>query len=94
MASTENVTTDSGLFFHIFDPESPERLDVRKEQILGTTPWRRLASEFFVPAETRLVIVQVLRARSNRLDDEIGGTVWFDDVSLSRAPAANRRRSD
>lgn len=35
-----------------------------------------------VPLQTRLLQVQVIRQRSLRFDNKIGGTAWIDDLSL------------
>jgi hypothetical protein len=79
---TSDITTDKGVGFHIFDPESSARLDVVTEQFTGTSDWQSVEKTFVVPRETRVLAVQVIRQPSQKFDYKIRGTIWIDDVSL------------
>lgn len=81
---TEGITGDQGIGFRLFDAEKPTRLDLRTEQVKGTTDWKPVSITFEAPQTTRLLTVQVARERSTRLDGDITGTVWIDTVTLSR----------
>jgi len=80
---TEDLTTDQGIGFRIFDAENPKRLDVRTEQLTGTHEWTRIELKFLAPQEARLLQVQVVRPQSGRIDNQIRGTVWIDSVKLA-----------
>lgn len=82
---TAQITTDQGVGFRIFDPESPAHLDMHTEHILGTTDWRPLQLAFVVPPDTHLLVVQVCRSPSLKFDNSIAGTAWIDDVVLELA---------
>src|ERR1039457_1945440 len=60
-ARTRDLTTDEGIRFHIFDPESSARLDVYTEQLRGTNDWTRLEKRRRIRAGTRLILVQICR---------------------------------
>jgi hypothetical protein len=82
---TEGITTDQGVGFRVFDPESPARLDARTAQLSGDSDWRPLELAFVVPPETRLLVVQVRRPPSLKFDNKIAGTAWVDDAVLNLA---------
>jgi hypothetical protein len=82
---TEGITTDQGVGFRVFDPESPARLDARTAQLSGDSDWRPLELAFVVPPETRLLVVQVRRLPSLKFDNKIAGTAWVDDAVLNLA---------
>jgi hypothetical protein len=81
---TDKVTTDQGLRLEVRDPESPTRLDVSTEPLLGTTDWRLLEKTIEVSTATRLVEVALARSPSLKFDNKIAGTLWIDSVSLVR----------
>jgi hypothetical protein len=79
---TRNLTTDQGLRFHLFDAESPQRLDLTTEQLTGTHDWTLVEKTFLVPSGTNLVTVQLARNASLKFDNKIIGVAWIDAVSL------------
>jgi hypothetical protein len=79
---TEDLTTDQGIRFRIFDAEAPARLDVLFGQFTGTRPWSGVEHDFVVPPETRLLQVQVIRMTSLKFDNKVGGTAWIDELRL------------
>jgi hypothetical protein len=81
---TRELTTDEGLRFHVFDPESGTRLDVYTAQLTGTNDWTPLEKTFTVPPGTNLIAVQVSRIPSEKFDNKIDGEAWVDTVSLTR----------
>ena len=89
----EDVTTDSGLRFRVFDARNPREILAITENLTGTQPWTLQEAIFATGPEARLLCVQLHRAPSAKLDNKIRGTVWVDDVSLSRmAPAEGRSK--
>ena len=82
---TEDLTTDQGIGFRIFDAENASRLDVRTEQLKGTHEWTRIERKFLVPQEAGLLQVEVVRPQSGRIDNQIRGTAWIDSVKLETA---------
>ena len=81
---TRELTTDEGLRFHIFDPESIAPLDVYTEQLTGTNDWTPLEKTLTVPPGANLIVVQLCRIPSWKFDHKIGGEAWVDTVSLTR----------
>jgi tetratricopeptide (TPR) repeat protein len=81
---TEGITSDEGIGFRIVDPEIPARLDIRTERLTGTHNWATIPVVFTTRPDTRLVEIQVVRNRSLKFDNKLGGVAWIDDVSLRR----------
>jgi hypothetical protein len=81
---TQDITTDKGVAFRIFDPENSSRLDSRTEQFIGTHGWKRVEQTVRVPGATQLLTVQVIREPTMKFDNKVSGTAWIDTVSLSR----------
>jgi putative inorganic carbon (hco3(-)) transporter len=80
-----NVTRDQGVGFHIFDPETPVRVDLKTPQLVGTQDWTKLEANVSVPSGTRILQIQVMREPTWKLfDNATTGTVWIDDVKLSK----------
>src|SRR5881397_1254392 len=71
---TEGITTDEGVGFRIFDAESSARLDIRTENLVGTSGWRKVEERFRVPEQTRAVQIQMVRQPSWKFDNRISGT--------------------
>lgn len=82
----DNLTTDQGIGFHLYDAEQSARLDVRTGQFTGTHDWQRIERMIAVPSNTRLIDLDVSREPSQKFDNAIRGTVWIDDVSLTPVP--------
>lgn len=84
----DDVTTDSGVRFRIFDVERPS-LQVFTDNLVGTLPWTLQRVDFIAGPETRLVGIAVRRIPSIKLDNKIAGTVWVDEVSFTPVLAAS-----
>jgi len=80
---TQEITTDQGIGFHVFDPEAPNRVDVSTELLTGTNDWTRIERIILVPAQTKLIQIQVIRQPSLKFDNNLSGTAWIDSVKLS-----------
>jgi tetratricopeptide (TPR) repeat protein len=79
---TDGVTTDQGLGFHIVDAQQPSLLDVSTDPVTGTIGWTAQRKDFVVPAQTRLLRIELRRLPSHKFDNKIKGTVWVDSVML------------
>jgi hypothetical protein len=80
---TRNVTTDRGIYFRIYDPESPARLDRHTPDLTGTADWTLVELTLVIPAGTNLVQVQICRDPSWKFDNKFSGTTWIDSLELS-----------
>ncbi len=79
---TDQISTDSGMRFEIYDPKDQKNLDVLTPNERGTQPWTLEEADFTTGPQTHLIRVRVFRAPSDRLDNKISGTVWVDDVEI------------
>jgi hypothetical protein len=80
----QGITTDSGPRFQVCDAYNPGQLLAATENLVGTSGWSEQHAEFTTPADTRLLLVRLIRPASNKLDNQIAGTVWIDSVRLDR----------
>jgi tetratricopeptide (TPR) repeat protein len=78
------LTTDRGLAFRIFDPESPSLLDVRTPMLTGTLDWTPVELAFTVRPGTHLIEVELFREPSWKFDNKFAGTAWVDALELTR----------
>jgi len=79
----QEITTDSGLRFQMCDAYDMGNIFVSSENLVGTSGWSEQHAEFTTLADTRLLLLRVIRSVSNKLDNQIAGTVWIDDVRLA-----------
>jgi hypothetical protein len=79
----KGITTDRGPRFQVFDAFNMGKLLRSTESIVGTCGWSSQLLEFKTDSDTRLLLVRVARPPSNKLDNQISGTVWIDQVSLT-----------
>jgi hypothetical protein len=84
--SADNLTTDQGPFFRIFDPANPARLNAESAPILGTAGKSWISVEFTVRRGTEALAVQLERRASQRFDNRISGTLHIHQVSLAPLP--------
>lgn len=82
-ARREGITTDSGPRIAIYDPFDREALSLETENLTGTAGWEEQALDFRSGPRTRLIVVQIVRPTSKKLDNRIAGTLWLDDLSLT-----------
>jgi Tetratricopeptide repeat len=79
----QDITTDSGPRFQVCDAYNIRKIFVSSEDLVGTSDWSEQRAEFTTLADTRLVLLRVVRSVSNKLDNQIAGTVWIDDVRVA-----------
>jgi hypothetical protein len=70
----------------------PELDTVGTPDFRGTTPWTPVSLEFTTPAPCAAVNVRLKRAPSTRLDRELRGRLWLDDVRLTDLGDASESR--
>jgi hypothetical protein len=78
----DQLTTDQGLLFHIFDPTHMEKFQLETPAVVGTVARSWITVDFLVPQSTQAIMVQLERHKSERLDNKINGTVHIYQVSL------------
>jgi hypothetical protein len=79
----QGVTTDSGLRFQVCDAYNVSKIFVTSENLVGTSGWTEQRAEFTTLADTRLLLVRVVRSVGEKLDSKIAGTGWIDDLRLT-----------
>ena len=79
----QGTTTDSGLRFQVRDAYNMDNIFVSSENLVGTSGWLEQHAEFTTLPDTRLLLLRVVRPVSTKLDNQIAGTVWIDDVRLA-----------
>ena len=79
----QGVTTDSGLRFQVCDAYNVSKIFVTSENLVGTSGWAEQSAEFTTFADTRLLLVRVVRSVSEKLDSQIAGSAWIDDLRLA-----------
>ncbi|HKN60667.1 MAG TPA: hypothetical protein VJW93_05800, partial [Candidatus Acidoferrales bacterium] len=85
-ARAEKITTDSGPRFAIYDAIDTNALSVATGNMTGTFSWEGQQVEFATGPQTRLLTIQVRRPPSRKLDNEIAGSLWIDDIELVQVP--------
>jgi tetratricopeptide (TPR) repeat protein len=80
---TEGITTDQGIELRISQATPSVHLDVRTEQVKGSTDWRALEKSFDL-RQAGLIRIEVFREPSEKFDNKLAGTVWLDDLELSQ----------
>jgi tetratricopeptide (TPR) repeat protein len=80
----DEITTNEGIYLEVSDAEIRGRSMVRTDPVSGTAGWRLIEKSFVVESKTNLLSIRVVRDPSRKFDNKISGTVWLDDVVLSR----------
>jgi len=89
---SEGITTDSGPRLGVQDAYDITALEKFSEMVTGTTEgWTQVILDFTAGPKTELVVVSVARLPSTKLDNQIAGKVWVDDLSLTAIPAEAER---
>ncbi|MDH5203008.1 MAG: hypothetical protein OEW69_07100 [Nitrospirota bacterium] len=78
---TDNLTTTNGIFFSVEDHDC-KSMNKKSEVITGKNFWREVAVEFETPSECNALSINIRRAKSDKLDNKIGGSAWIDGISL------------
>lgn len=80
--SAEQITTDRGPFFHVFDFENPTRFNSQTPEFKGNMPRTKVALDFRIPVGTQVIQIQLERRASQRFDNRIAGALRVYEVSL------------
>ena len=83
--SSQDLTTDQGLFVRLTETGSGGRVLAETEQVRGTNDWGSVEAEVIAP-RNMLATVEFCRRPSRKFDNKIRGAVWVDDVRLERLP--------
>ena len=77
---TENISTDQGVYFAI----TPQGVSAewRTPVRVGTLPWTQEQMEFATGPNTSVVLVELGRDPSAKLNNLLLGKVWIDNVTL------------
>jgi hypothetical protein len=73
---TEGITTEQGIGFKIGS--------ITTEQLTGTSGWKELDQSLEV-REPSLLNVEIFRKPSWKIANKLSGTVWIDDIHLTRS---------
>jgi hypothetical protein len=80
--AAQNITTDQGPFFHIFDPANPGRLSVESSPVKATVTRSWITLDLPVGPGTEALKIQIERRPSQKFDDKIAGMLHVYQVSL------------
>jgi len=79
---SENITTSNGVYLDVRGYKCNEMLRSRSEEVTGSGDWRELQAHFQLPEGCETVMVSIRRDKSNKLNNKISGTAWFDDIAM------------
>ena len=85
---SQAITSDSGPRLRVLDPQCNACLDIAMQGTSGTTEWHQVATEFTAGPTTDMIRLSIWRPRGRSYPMEIGGQIWFDDVSLRPVSAS------
>ena len=84
---TEGITTDSGPRLRVRDAYDLSQVDKVSDDLEGSSGgWQQVLLDFKTGPRTELIIVGLARLPSRKLDNQIAGRVWLDDVNLGPLP--------
>ncbi len=77
---SEGLSTDEGPYLML----ESEGLRVSLTKASGTEDWHELSADFHATADVALASLQLRRDASLKFDNRINGTLWVDDVRITR----------
>ena len=80
---TEDISTESGLRFVIYDPKHASEIRALTTDLIRNNPWTLLEADLATGADTHFLLITLQRDPSRLFDNKLSGTVWVDDVSLT-----------
>jgi hypothetical protein len=83
---TQRLTTDQGIRMRLSWTENSRSAFAETPDVRGSEPWRQIQMPWTSPADGRQLRVCVVRDTSGKVDSQIQGTAWVDDVSLVPQP--------
>jgi tetratricopeptide (TPR) repeat protein len=88
---TDNITTENGMRFSIYDPHHAGAVNVLTDNLTGTNPWTAADEYFITGPDTHFLVVRLNRSTSRMFDNKLSGTVWIADVSLIPADSSEQQ---
>ena len=85
---TNGLTTNEGIRLHVVDYFANTKLDAWSDMVAGSTDWNPLDLVFHSGPGVRLLQIQLARQSSLLFNERVQGSVWIDDVQLTRSGAA------
>lgn len=82
VVSADNISTDQGPFFHIYDLLNPRLLNLTTEQIRGNVARSSISLDVPIPPGIHALAIQIDRIPSQKFDNKIAGTLHVYEVSL------------
>lgn len=79
---TRALTTDQGVRFSLVPAGIPGARGRVTRDVRGSEPWTLIETSWTAEKDIRGVRICVVRYASEKLDNEIQGTAWVDDVAL------------
>lgn len=79
---SRDLSTKSGPYVEIYDPDSAKELRWQSSVILGTMEWAHLTLPFKTGPNTNRVVVGIRRKPAVELDKRIQGTLWIDNFHM------------
>jgi len=79
---TQRLTTDQGIRFRLTWAENSHSNAMETPDVHGSEPWTQVQIPWTSPADVHQISVCVVRDTSDKVDSQIQGTAWVDDVSL------------
>jgi len=92
---TLDLRSTDGIYFRISSSGSGPRMEVKTDQVTGTTDWRTLTADVVVPEGLAQLQVQVLRrpGPNSEKEDPLTATAWVDAVTLQRIGSTETMRT-
>ena len=79
-AKTKAITTKSGPKIEVFGVGPAFRKE--SKSLIGDNDWNELTIAFSTPAQSQGVLIRVRRAKTDKFDRFISGTIWVDKVRI------------
>lgn len=86
LIATNKVTTRNGLGWEVVCFPAVTIFS-SNEFVRGTEDWKKVGLDFHTPAHCNFVVVRLRRYASDKIDKNIAGTAWIDDVKLVKSKA-------
>jgi len=89
---TQTLTTDQGVRLRLnWNSDSHSAGSLETPDVQGTQPWTFIQMPWASGKDVHYVRVCIVRDASGKLDSQIQGSAWIDDVALVPDPAGNPR---
>jgi hypothetical protein len=79
---TRGLTADEGLRFSLRSVNLPSARVVLTPEVHGSEPWTLVETSWTSEKDSHGVQICIRRNASGKLENEIRGTAWVDDVAL------------